>query len=245
MKPIITILLFVGSLADLGAQGTVRFTNSSADFTSPPDRLVRFDPVTVGTNPQFNPYGTNNAPVVNVGSSVYFAQLYYGPSIATEGSLIAVSAAPAFFRPSTTTGEPGTWSPGTRTLDGFPDGPVSLQVRVWDGQYASSWEAASALGQNYRGLLGESLVFQYVIPTDPLANLDTFTMRNFEGFTIGIVPEPKSASLLIITLCFVGLVAFQHEHSKEAKPAFEDNHAANRKRRIPARVCGEWACPEV
>ena len=95
------MVVLAGGLVDLGAQGTVRFSNQSFDLPSTPDRYVRFDPVTVGTNPVFNPYGTNNAPVVNTGSSSYRAQLYDGASTATEGSLIGVSVAPAFFRPST------------------------------------------------------------------------------------------------------------------------------------------------
>src|SRR5580765_2780940 len=88
----------LGFVVNAFGQGTVRFSNVSADLSSPPDRLVR---VGLGFS---NPFGTNNAPLVNFGTASYRAQLYYGASTATEGrSLVAVSTAPALFRASTTT----------------------------------------------------------------------------------------------------------------------------------------------
>ena len=150
--------------------------------------MVRFGPGVYNGNP----YGTNNAPLVNSGTISFRAQLYYGASTASESSLVAVSTAPALFRASTTTAEPGTWAPGNRTLGGFlPGDTVRLQVRVWDFQYASSWDAAEASG-NYAGLIGESLIFQYTIPTDPLAPPSAFVMA---GFTTE-VPEPSVFALI-------------------------------------------------
>ena len=116
MKRLILSSLGVALATCAFGQGTVRFSNVSADLSSPPDRLVRFAPGTA------NPYGTNNAPLVNFGTASFRAQLYYGASTATEGSLLAVSTAPSAFRASTTTAEPGTWAPGNRTLTGFNPG---------------------------------------------------------------------------------------------------------------------------
>ena len=174
------------------AQGIVRFSNMSADVSSPPDRLVRF-----GTGVP-NPFGTNNAPVVNFGDYSFRAQLYYGASTADEGSLIPVTLAPSLFRSSTTTMEPGTWAPGTRILDGFsePGNIVRLQVRVWDYSAGSTWEEALATGQ---GLFGKSAVFNYTIPNmDPLNPVAMFLMFEFRGFSIGTIPEPTSFALAVL-----------------------------------------------
>jgi len=177
-------------------QGTVRFSNVSADLSSPPDRLVRFEPGVA------NPYGTNNAPVVNYGTTSFRAQLYYGASTASEASLVAVSTAPALFRASTTTGEPGTWAPGNRTLTGFnPGDTVVLQVRVWDFQVASSWEQAIGMA-NYPGWIGKSVLFEYTIPTDPLATPAAFTMAGFTAFPVFFIPEPS-----VFALSGLGLAA--------------------------------------
>lgn len=193
MKKSLLILTTMIAVASAFGQGTVRFSNVPADLSSPPDREVRF---AVGANnPTLSPFVTNGAPVNNVGTTSYRAQLYYGSSTATEGSLIAVTTAPAVFRASTGTPQ-GAWAAGNRTMVGFIVGDtVTLLVRVWDNQFASSWEAAQALGAGYAGYLGQSLRFQYAIPTDPLAPLSAFTMANFQGFTIGAVPEPATFAL--------------------------------------------------
>ena len=184
------LVMTLGFVVNAFGQGTVRFSNVSADLSSPPDRLVRF------ASGITNPYGTNNAPLVNYGTTSFRAQLYYGSSTATESSLVAVSTAPALFRASTTTAEPGTWAPGNRTLTGFnPGDTVQLQVRVWDFQFATSWDAAHAAGPSYGGLIGESFVFQYTIPTDPLAPLSAFTMTGFTTIPVGFIPEPSVLAL--------------------------------------------------
>jgi hypothetical protein len=190
MKQVILTCVGLALAASAFGQGTVRFSNVSADLPSPPDRLVRFAPTVA------NPFGTNNAPLVNFGTASFRAQLYYGASTATAASLVAVSTAPALFRASTTTAEPGTWAPGNRTLDGFNIGAtVNLQVRVWDSAFGSTWELFQANPNSAAGIAGQSALFQYTVPTDPLAPLTAFTMAGFTAFPAGAVPEPTTFAL--------------------------------------------------
>jgi hypothetical protein len=193
MKQVILTCVGLALAASAFGQGTVRFSNVSADLAAPPDRLVRFG---VGTT---NPFGTNNAPLVNFGTASYRAQLYYGASTAAEASLVAVSTSPALFRSSTTTAEPGTWAPGNRTMNGFDIGAtVNLQVRVWDSAFGSTWELFQANANNAAGYRGTSALFQYTVPTDPLAPLTAFTMTGFTAFSTspgGIIPEPSTFAL--------------------------------------------------
>jgi hypothetical protein len=187
-------------------QGTVRFSNVSADLSSPPDRLVRF-----GTNlATQGAWTTNSGPVVNWGSHSYRAQLYYGASTATEGQLIPLTAAPALFRSSTTTAEPGTWAPGNRTFVGFDTGAtVNIQVRVWDNFYGSTFELGSANGDP-ANLIGRSGIFQYTIPTDPLASPAAFVLTGFGvSGPFVLVPVPEPTTLALAGLGIAGLLIFR------------------------------------
>ncbi len=167
--------LFIASAAF--GQGTIDFNNVSSKLSSPPDRLVR------NTN-SITPFGTNNAPVVNTGTTSYRAQLYYATNGTVEGSLVAVTSAPAVFRLSTTA-NPGTWNGGVRTLDGFTtNNVVTVQVRVWDNQFASSYEAAVALGTLYAGQLGKSAPFTYTVPDAGTATPSAFFMSLYQGFPL-------------------------------------------------------------
>jgi len=162
-------------------QGTVFFANDSGTLTSPPDRLIRFLSTGLGAT------GTN----VQV-------QLYYGASTAAEGSLVAVSSAPARLRGSTTT-IPGVWgSGGDRTLSGFNFGTaVTLQVRAWDIAFGATYEAAAANPLN-TGLLGKSQTFTYQIPASAGNPPADFFMVNFTGFNLAggvVVPEPGTLAL--------------------------------------------------
>src|SRR5215204_1460682 len=126
------------------ADGFVDFRNDR-DFRTPADRLVRDisgDPL-VGSN--------------------YLAQLYYGAQGEDPSSLDPVSYAPAPFRPSDHA-RPGTWAGGDRILWGFfPGQTVTLQVRVWDGTIAATYEEAAALG--FLGTQrGVSEPFAFTIP---------------------------------------------------------------------------------
>ena len=186
-------------------QGTVNFSNSSLDIVSPPDRLVRYDASAASINPAY----TAGSRVFSNGTAGLRAQLYFGASTANESSLVAVSAAPTTFRGSTSANV-GTWiGGGSRALDGFSSGTVNLQVRVWDINLASSYEAATALGAAYAGLLGTSLIFQYTIPTDPLAPLSAFNMNAFQGFNIGTVVIPEPSTIVLAGLGAAALLIFR------------------------------------
>jgi hypothetical protein len=170
----------LGLLAAAAAcgQGIVDFRNDTATLSSPPDRLIRFF-----SSWEPNPFGTNNAPAVGTNFQV---QLYYGASTAAESTLIAISAAPARLRASTTV-TPGIWTAGgTRTLDrAGPGMTVMLQVRIWDIYYGATYEEAAYKG----GLIGRSSVFLHTIPSagDPPPY---YAMQNFTGFSFGALDPP-------------------------------------------------------
>lgn len=185
MKKLLLVIpaLAVASMAAFG-QGTVSFDNRTGVGLLPSnvDRWVRFDSsIDAG-------YGTNGGPVGNLAGAAYRAQLYVGASTASAGSLVAVTAAPAVFRSSTSTGV-GTWIGGTRTLDGFnPGDTVNLQVRVWDLNFGSTFETATG------GFSGVSAMFSYLVPS-ATASPDQYLMGNFQSFTITGVPEPTTMAL--------------------------------------------------
>jgi hypothetical protein len=163
------------------ADGVVLFYNG-ANFSVPADRLV---------------HSADGAPLVGTN---YFAQLYYGALDSEPSSLTPVMFPPARFRPPGHS-LPGTWAGGTRTLTGFfPGQAVTLQVRVWDGNVAGTYEEAAAV--NFAGTqYGVSLPFSYGIP--PLGGDPDSYIENFRGFTL--VPEPSIALLGIVGivgLCF-------------------------------------------
>jgi len=181
---ILSLILLCASVVNAQCQGgIVVFDNIG--LSSPPDRLVRF----ASASTPGNPFGTNQAPAVGLQLR---AQLYYGASTADEGSLVAVSTAPATLRPSTTS-FPGTWFPnGARYLTGFTQGDtVNLQVRVWDVTFGSTYEDT---GSN--GVQRKSLMFRYSIQFEPA---HSYSMENFQGFTIDI-PEPSAILLTAFTV---------------------------------------------
>jgi hypothetical protein len=165
--------------SSLMGQGVVDFNNNRV-FATPADRLV----YTYAVPPGQPVVGTN-----------YVAQLYYG---ADFFSLQAVTTAPARFRVPTTTA-PGTWAGGNRTLTTFTAGmTVILEVRAWDSNFGSTWDAVRASG----GWFAQSGPFTYVIPaagSPPAA----FYMENFRAFAC--IPEPSALLLFISALSIVCL----------------------------------------
>jgi len=165
MKKLIPFLVLVVGTATALAQGTVNFINLGT-FPTTADRNVYLD------------RADGSAPVPLVGTN-YSVQLYYG---ADAASLQAHSAAPSRFR-VTTTGSPGSWSGGTRTLEGFTAGSVvTMQLRAFDNTGGPG--------------AGQSAIFTYTIPAagSPPAQ---FLMDNFRAFSV-VVPEPSVIGLGLI-----------------------------------------------
>jgi len=165
MKKLIPFLALLVGTATALAQGTVSFVNSGA-FPTAADRNVYLD------------RADGTAPIQIVGTN-YSVQLWYG---ADASSLQAHSAAPSRFR-ATTTSSPGTWSGGTRTLEGFTAGQVvTFQLRAFDNTGGPG--------------VGQSDIFTYTIPAagSPPAQ---FLMDNFRSFTV-LVPEPSVIGLGLI-----------------------------------------------
>ncbi len=190
MKKLILSLVIASAASLSYGQGTVTFDNRTSTLGTPPDRLVRWDSI-LSADPSVNPYGGTNNAVVTFGTHSYVAQLYFGSSTAAEGSLVAVTTAPAAFRLSTSANF-GTWAPGGRTLTAFPAGStVNLQVRVWDLSASTDYFLAVAGG----GITGKSAIFTYTIPTDPTAPTSAFNIANFSTFTLSQIPEPTTLAL--------------------------------------------------
>jgi hypothetical protein len=187
-KLILTTLMSVASLGAF-AQGTVTFLNDTVTLGTSQDRFIRFG----ATSP--NPGGLASGTNIQV-------QLYYGVSGAAEGALIPLSAGPARLRVSTSSAV-GTWQGGSRTFQtAGPGASLTLQIRVWDINFGSTYEEA-ALNVNNTGLIGKSGLFGYIVPqpTDPAS---AFVMANWQSQTVGgvtggvvinQVPEPATFAL--------------------------------------------------
>ena len=178
MKAALAVLaaLAVFARSASAADQTISFNNNN--LGSP--RLVTFCPFF--SHPFLGGTGVRNG--VADGAS-YVAQLFH----VVGGTEIAIGAT-ANFRAATTT-SPGTWSGGTRTAVGVPQGtPMNLKVKAWDAAfptYEAAWAAGKAVGQS------ATFSFQDVM-SDPPGAADNF-MVNFQGFAIGCIPEPQTVVL--------------------------------------------------
>jgi len=186
MKKLLIVGLLMIASASAFAQGTVNFNNNGLLAGNPDSIKVFYDEASKG-QPLTVAFGT------------YVAQLYYGAPGSPESALKAVGSPASNFRAATTT-LPGTWSGGTRTLDGFAElAAVSLQVRVWNTADGSDYGAAFA--KNNGLFTGKSSIFSYTVPaagSPPAAYL----MTGFQGFSVA-VPEPS-----VIVLGILGAGAF-------------------------------------
>jgi hypothetical protein len=130
----------------------------------------------------------------------YVAQLYMAVGANQPESSLTTIGGDTFsrFRASTTS-SPGAWSQANSKPLGVPFGtPVTLQVRIWDGNAFGSYNAA-ILGA---GITGKSATFNYTPPDDQALTFnpaDTY-MYGLQSFNLGLIniPEPSSVALGII-----------------------------------------------
>jgi hypothetical protein len=169
MKKLIPFLmLLAGAVGALAQDGKIDFANQRT-YATVADRNVRdSDGVTllVGTN--------------------YAAQLMYG----RQSDSLTAHTGISFFRASAL---PGTWTGATRTLTGIPYNTpgVFVQVRVWDYNAGTTFDAAQAAG----GKWGQSAIFTFDVPAST-APVSAFYMENLRGFSL--VPEPSIIGLSLI-----------------------------------------------
>ena len=81
-----------------------------------------------------------------------------------------------------------------------PGSVVRLQVAVFDNNLFADY--ASAFAGN--GIAGRSIVFDYMIPTQPPAP-GSDSMVNFSSFVVYFVPEPSVLALGVVGLSAVFL----------------------------------------
>jgi hypothetical protein len=142
------------------AAQTVDF-NNNRNFPTPADRRV---------------YNVDMQPLVGTN---FLARLVYGP----DASNLQPTGSAGRFR-DVPPGDPlaGTWSGGTRTLNGFSPGQtVTLAVQVWDVFSGATYETASRRMQ--------SLSFSYTIPA-PGAAVTAYYIDNFRGIRPLTCPIP-------------------------------------------------------
>jgi len=195
MKKLIALTVLTTLACSSFGQGTVDFNNKASVLGSANDYMVRF--------------ASDNSLVVNVGTSTYVAQLWYGAVGSAASSFAAIDPTAPFRVPTTTL--PGTWNGAARTIPA-PYGltgttSVALQVRVWDTSLAADWTAANL--PTYTGQLGASAPFTFnFIASSPPAVTDD-DMIAFRGFTIAAVPEPSTFALL--GLGALGMMIFRRK----------------------------------
>jgi MYXO-CTERM domain-containing protein len=177
MKNLIPFLVLFAGVTVALAQGTVTFVNSGS-FPTTADRNV------------YIWLRSPEPPILLVGQN-WVAQLYYGSD---ASSLAPHSANPSRFRVATTA-SPGTWSGGTRTLQGFTAGQsVSMQVRAWD---AGNTSGAPLISWDQSACRGASFVFTYVVP-QPGAPANQLLMDNLRSFQVCPIPEPSVIALGVL-----------------------------------------------
>jgi len=163
------------------AQGTVNFANQGVGFAAPV-------------------YDAHGVACRNT----FLADLFWGPGMISDSSLLTPLNASALFDFST----PGFFYGGTRTLPTAPNVLVTVQVRVWDVYSGASWYAASTV---WGAMIGESILFQ-VNPADPSGTPTPLTGLSAQPQPWQLyfnIPEPSAlalaglglAALLVLRRC--------------------------------------------
>jgi hypothetical protein len=123
----------------------------------------------------------------------WLAQLYFAPGTVSNPSLLTtngISDAPQPFL----VGFPGYFIGGVRRIDGYPDRPVTLQVRTWLATTGASWETATIRGES--NLIGVQLAGDVPPP-------ELFGLQPWSNYA---VPEP---SVGVLALCGLAAIALR------------------------------------
>jgi hypothetical protein len=145
----------------------------------------------------------SNSVCVPLTNPSYLADLYWSNTTnAPSDSLTAAGFNVPFS--TITAGGGGYFLGGTRTVAGAT-GAIEAQVRVWNSQFGSTYEAARAAG----GLIGASVPVVMILaippaPAPPLAGL--------QGFTL-CIPEPSSFALAALAVVLI----FHHRRLRSAE----------------------------
>lgn len=204
--------LFANNGANFGARAPVYSTEPSNPYlqlwgnppnATPPGSQTYSGPLLVGTNYSVEAWYTL-APVADPLQLIPDAR-----PVASSLTLFRLPSAPGFFagqhvlipdpNPSQTTEYPYY---------------VYLQVRAWDnanGQYPTWTEAWSAANQGSGRAVGWSTIFYQPLDRDS-STLPWPGLINFESFNLFIVPEPASASLLILGVTSLWLFRDRRPH---------------------------------
>jgi len=147
-----------------------------------------------------------NAPVTNelTGARLvtvnFLADLYFSNTTNAPTDSLTAAGFNVAFSTITSGGGGGYFLGGTRTVSGAA-GPIEAQVRIWDSQFGSTYEAARAAGGFSR--FSSPIVMALAIPPAPPPALVGLTF----------VPEPSSFALAALAVVLV-----LHRKSRLAGP---------------------------
>lgn len=207
MKRAIALVGFLAGILVAGAQGiegNIYYQTALGGGKFVP--IYGMDPL----NPTYQVQGNNRAlyagrePVYGV---EYWAELWAGPTSATEAGLVAVPGSRVHFRDdvSAIRGVRNLYIPGTLGGD-----DVTLQLRVWaatslGGQAMESWDRVLNTADAPRGWSPLTHVIMGNVSADRKLYLPSNLAFSLEGFGLFIVPEPEPLALLplLAALAFV------------------------------------------
>jgi hypothetical protein len=210
-KTVLASLLSLGIVAmatSSYAQGQVNFQNNNFGGTGPGD--VVNAPVTFGMTATAG-NGRSGTSGVLVGSDFTADLLYSLDGGSTYTVLTAANAndpsyPAAFGVPGATDGDSanfaGSFFGGVASIPGYTSGPVSFEVRAWQG--ASSFTAAQA-ARDWTGISAPFTLSSIQVSGQPGLPSDFTTMQAF----VVTVPEPSVFALA--GLGAAGLMAFRRK----------------------------------
>jgi len=192
-KTLLTLALAVASVSAF-AQGTITFANASTTGGLPAgDRNVKWAPSATMYNPLLTAGGNVASNYAGVNLSSLRVQLFFGTGsdLNTFTPVDVAQLGVSTFKQSTSS-TAGSWFNKAVTLNGVGAGQTrDFIVVVWDTNFHA--DPRNALAKN--GLWGASNPFSYTVPSGGTPAPSEFLMLNFNGMTVGMVPEPSSFAL--------------------------------------------------